>query len=832
MRTRVIQNNFLAGVLDPRARARAETETYSNGLLYGINITPHHLGGVRRRPGFLYRATLPNQLTRISTGITATAPNGGTANNAKDDTATTVVTTTTTVSTNDPYVVVHYDLGSAKSVLYADVVDMLSDGGSSTEFRIQYSADNVTFTDFGDAFESMDTTTRSYRRGGTAVSARYWRVAKVGGTDMGSVHIQLADFTLWQDSGTISEGRLFPWEISTSAQYVLALTDRSMSVFNGTTGALVASLPSPYTSADLAEIDATTNAETMIAVHEDYPPRAIVQELAGTFQTYPLVFDSVPNIDFNDSSSPSPTSDVQVLTFTSWTAGETFQLELQGAKTVVTTYAGDNATTAANIAREVQKLWTVRGFSGVSCARTGAGQFTLTFAGESADAYDLMSGIGISGSGTISVSHSVTGVARREPVWSATRGYPRTVAFFEGRLYFGGTRSRQQSLIGSQVNNILTFEIGEGLDDDPIFVTLNGAQLNAIQGLFAGRSLQIFTSGGEFRYVKEQGVPVTPGDAPVNQTQYGSARLRPVTIDGATLFVQRNAKSIRDYRFDYTENAYNSLGVSTLASHLVYDVKDIAAWNGSTSDEIGLVLVVNGTNPSTESDAIADGSIAVLNTRKEANVQAWTVWTTDGEFKAVSTVLTEIFVLVSRTLNGTAVLTLEQADSDAYTDCAKQVTNSPASATVTGLSHLNGEVCRVRADGFVLSNVTPSGGSATIDQASTDVEVGLDWTPTVTPMSLTSQTPGGFNMMRKRRIVKVRAMVRNTLGLLMNGRPLPDRFWDQDNFDEAASPFTGVHDIEESTNWDQTDTKLVSFTQTDPLPMEILGIDTEMESSE
>lgn len=832
MRTRVIQNSFLSGVLDPRAKARIETDSYNNGLLYGINVTPHHLGGVRRRPGFLYRGTLPNQLTRISSGITATAPNGGTADNAKDDTSTTVVTTTSSVSTNDPYVVVHYDLGSAKAVLFADAIDMLSDGGSSTQFRIQYSTDNSSWTDFGTAFEAMDTTTRSYRRGGTAVTARYWRVAKVGGTDMGSVHITLADFTLWQDSGTVSAGRLVGWEISTDARYVVVFTDRSATVYNGTTGALTAYLPSPYEDTDLVDLDAATNAETMTVVHEDYPPRAFVQELTGTFQTFPLMFDSVPKIDYNDSSSPTPTSDVQIVTFAAgWTEGETFQLELDGAKTAAVTYAGDNATTADNIAREVQKIWSVKGFTGVSCARTNTREFTITLANASAAAYGKMTGLPLSSSATITVNHSVTGVAREEATWSATRGYPRSVAYFEGRLFFGGTRSRQQSIIGSQVNNILEFQIGEGLDDDPVFITLNGAQLNAIQGLFAGRSLQQFTSGGEFRYVKEQGDPITPGDAPVNQTQYGAAKKRPVSIDGATIYVQRNRKSIRDFRFDYMENSYNSLGVSTLASHLIYDVQDLAAWNGSASDEIGLVLVVNGTNPSTESDAIADGSIAVLNTRKEANVQAWTVWTTDGEFKAVATVLTEIFVLVQRVLNGTTVLTLEQADATAYTDCAVQVTNSPASTTVTGLSHLNGESCRVRADGFVLSDVTPSAGSATIDQAASAVEVGLDWTVNVTPMPLQANTPVGTNIMHKRRIVHVRVMVHNTLGLLMNGRPLPDRFWDQDNFDAAADPYSGSHEIEETTNWDQSQDKLVAFTQTDPLPLEILGIVVEMESS-
>jgi hypothetical protein len=283
----------------------------------------------------------------------------------------------------------------------------------------------------------------------------------------------------------------------------------------------------------------------------------------------------------------------------------------------------------------------------------------------------------------------------------------------------------------------------------------------------------------------------------------------------------------------------------------------MAAWNGSAIDEISLVFIVNGTNADrsdadasegvilhadgTEYDPSATeintselvfphGSVAVFNSRKEANVQAWTVWTTKGEFKAVTTVLQEIFFLVKRTVNGVEGLYFEQADDDLYTDCAIEVTNSPASTAVSGLSHLNGEECRVLADGFVLANVTPSAGAATIELAAEDIEIGLDWQVTLTPMPLQVFTAGGSsNLMRKKRVVKIQTRVRNTLGLYANGRPLPDRFFDLNSFDTAPSPFTGTHAVEESTNWDQRTDKLVRFTQVDPLPFEMLGIDIQLE---
>lgn len=824
--THFVQSSFLSGVLDPRAASRIETDAYNQGMKTGTNIVPIHLGGVRRRPGLLYRTALPYINTAIAGAtITATAPRGGTANNAKDDDDTTSVTTSTNVSTLDPYVIVHYDLGSAKAVLFADVIRIASTGGASTEFRIQYSTDNVAWSDYGTAFPAVDDQVRDYRRTATA-TARYWRVAKVGGTDMGAVTMDLADFTLWQVGTTVSEVKVVPFEVSTSERYAVAITDRCGTVYDAVNNALVGYVPLPYVSADIPDIDADNTAETMVLVHEDYEPRFLIRESTTNFQPLIIEFDSVPQADFDDSSSPTPVSEVQVITFgAGYAAGDSFQISLDGAKTGLISFAGDTgaadqAATAANIARELQKLYTVRGFTGVSCSRTGALAYTVTFADASADAYGLMSVTPITDvAATATVARSAVGTPRTEDVWSATRGYPRTVAFFEGRLYFGGTRSLQQSLIGSEVNNILNMEGLEGLDDDPIFVTLNGSRgLNAIEGLYAGRTLQIFTSGGEFRYVKEQGQPITPGDAPVNQTQYGSAKVRPVAIDGSTLFVQATRKAIRDFRFDFEQNAYDSLGVSSLAPHLLNGVVDLQAWNGSSQDEIGLVFAVNG-----------DGTVAVYNSRREAQVRAWVNWTTDGLFKAACVVRQDVFFAVKRTINSTAVLFLEETSDDAYTDCAVQVTQA-SSTTVTGLSHLNGASCRVRADGFVLDNVTPSGGSATMAQAGEEVEVGLNFNPEITLMPLNTITPQGPNFLRKRRVVKIHAKVRNTLGLTINGREIPDRYFDIDNYDAAAAAYTGPISIEESTNWDQREEKLVTFAQVDPLPLELLGVDIQMES--
>lgn len=835
-RSKTLQSSFLTGVIDPRAAGRIDTDAYLSALETGTNVVVNHLGGVYRRPGLKFLLQLPNVLT-FQTPSSATAPEGGTAGNGYDQDTDTLVTTTGNVGTTDPYVVVRYDLGAAASISHADVSRIVATGSSSDEFRIQYSTDDAAWSDFGDPLPMVDTTERTYRRTSltsgeiTSVSARYWRVAKVGGTDMGSNTISLSEFHLWVDSGTVGNVKLFSFELTTETRYLVAVTDKSATLFlngaipdNGT-------VPLPYASADIPDIDGAVGEDALFLTHEDYPVRYIFDEFSGEdFQTATFPFTSVPQFDYDDDDSPTPTSEIQVITFdANWAQGDTFQIELEGARSALITYAGDSTatertTTAANIAREVQKLYTVPGFTGVSCARTGTRQYTVTFANASAKTYDGLMGViigtAVSTSATSpTVTQSQAGVPRTEDVWSSTRGYPRTVTFFGGRLYFGGVRSKLQSLFASAVGDVSIFELGEQLDADPLFITLNGQQLNAITGVYSGRSLEIFTSGTEFRYALPVGQPITPSDAPVPQTQYGCKRLRPVNIDGSTIFVQRLGKSIRDFRFDFEEDSYNSLGLSSLAPHLLSGVVDLAAWQGSSTDEINLVYAVND-----------DGTVAVLNLRKEAEVRAWTNWTTDGNFKAVATTVEEVYFAVERTINGTAKLFLEQTDSDMYVDSGVNVTGGDTDNVV----HLDGETCRVRLQNahLVLNNQT--GGTVTpseTEYASSAIQVGLEFNPTITPMPLVAEGPTGVNFLDKRRIRKVRAKVRNTLGLLVNDRPLPDRYYDVEGFDENPTPFTGNHTIEETTNWDESEDKSVTFTQVDPLPMEILALSIDMESA-
>jgi hypothetical protein len=862
-------------------------------MLQGVNIELSHLGGVTRRRGMPHLLTMPNQLVQL-TG-TYTVPEGATyyfspQGNGVYTTSNAAVPailgvcpttpgvalgsnkwgfylteTTTEVGTINPFVVAQIDLGTAQTVLFADVTCLSLSSGESKNFVIQYSNDDSTWfglLDMPQVDDGNGLSGYSYRGTGP-VFARYWRVAVVRGVNLGTAVVAIGDFTLWGQTGTVSAGRVIPFEVSTTEQYAIICTDRSGTVVNATSGAtILQNIPLPYSSAQLAAMDAQSSAETLIMVHQSIPQIAVIRQNSPlvfpttsanyatyyNFQPFPLVFDFIPQIDYDDTNSPTPTSDIQTMTVGSgWNVGDTFTITLLTDTTGPITYAGDDYTnngagkagaTSLAVQTAVQALWAVNGFTGVTCVAGGsADTYTLTFAGAAAAPIGVISLTSLSSNATGALVETQVGIARQENLWSPVRGYPSCVTFFQGRLWFGGLQSQQESVLGSWVNDILNFQTAQGLDDQAIYVTLAGVALNAINGLFPGKSLCVFTTGGEFRFINDQGQAIVPASAPVNQTQYGGAHIKPVMIDGNVIFVQRNLNSLRDFQFDYTVDQFNSLGISALAPNLVYNVQDIAVWQGALEEEVNLLFACNGTNPSTDFDALPSGTCSVFNTRKEVGVQAWTNWQTQGTFSNVGVVVQNILMLVTRVINGVTVLMLEQPTPNTYTDCCYYASSGVAGLTQITVPWLAGATVRVLADGYVLDTQTvPSNGIVPLTSdgnpytVTSQVEIGLNFNPIVEPMPLqTVRFPTGTNLAHKKRIVTIRAKVRETQGLYANGNLL--QLTQLDNFQMDSGPlplYTGIVELEESTNWDQTTDKMVTFTQVDPLPMQILFLDTEL----
>jgi hypothetical protein len=400
-----------------------------------------------------------------------------------------------------------------------------------------------------------------------------------------------------------------------------------------------------------------------------------------------------------------------------------------------------------------------------------------------------------------------------EDVWSATRGWPKTVAFFEQRLWFGGSQSRPQTLWASQIADFYNFDVDTGEDDDAIDVTLDTNQINGIVALMPSRHLQVFTIGGEF-YIASS--PITPANIAVkNQTKFGSASVPPINIDGATLFLDYGQSSVREFVYSWEEEAYTSNSATLLASHLISTPVDMGARRGTSTEDANYVYVVN-----------TDGTMAVFNTLRAQQVAGWTKWETSGTIEAITVEGSTVWFAVKRTINSATVYYLEKADSDTYTDANKSQTQS-SSTTVSNLAHLNGQSCRVRADGAIMADATPSSGSITLARAGVAVEVGLDYDVTIKTMPITSMFGDGSILTNYKRVIRVVADMYESLGVYVNGTLLPDRQLGEGVLDTTPASFTGIKELY-LTGW--TRLAQVEITQTDPQPFTLLGLVVEVEA--
>lgn len=157
-----------------------------------------------------------------------------------------------------------------------------------------------------------------------------------------------------------------------------------------------------------------------------------------------------------------------------------------------------------------------------------------------------------------------------EGAWSAYRGYPRAVRFYEQRLEFAGTTYRPLTVTGSCIDDYVNHDLGASNDDDAYTYTLAGSRINAILWMVATDILYVATNGGEWRFGNrdEATTPNNPPNAKV-QTAHGSADIQGLLVGSSILFMQRGGKALMSSGYDYREEKYVSFDQSEKAAHLL-----------------------------------------------------------------------------------------------------------------------------------------------------------------------------------------------------------------------------------------------------------------------
>lgn len=339
-----------------------------------------------------------------------------------------------------------------------------------------------------------------------------------------------------------------------------------------------------------------------------------------------------------------------------------------------------------------------------------------------------------------------------EAVWSATRGWPRSATFFQQRLWFGGSKSRPNTLWGSKLAGFFDFDLGTGLDAEAIELTIDDDQVNAIENVFGGRTLQVFSQSAEYFVPIVTDQTLTPKNIKLERaTRHGSARIKPVNSDGATIFVEQSGRVVREYVFLDVEQSYISDDISYLSEHLIQSPVRMALQKSQGKLPGEYTYICN-----------SDGTIAVLNRRRSQSFIAWSLWETDGEYEDVCVVGNDVYALVKRTVNASTVRFIEKFDFDYYTDAGTIFTQDPAGVDWPDLGYLQGKDVYVRSqNGYALLEQTvSSGGSITTERAEESIEVGLPWTPVI--RSLPPVDERGLIIGERRRLARAKFNLKNS----------------------------------------------------------------------
>lgn len=439
-----------------------------------------------------------------------------------------------------------------------------------------------------------------------------------------------------------SAARLIPFSVSETENYLLVLTDGHILIYNGNERIKDLLVPWPFDA--VPKIQYAQRFDTMIFVHPDFQPY-ILKKADGSFSLKGFEFarndsdmtQNIPFMKFDDAEGIT-------ITVTANDAGNNY----------ATFTTNKNFWSQDNVGERLLLLnnqWQITEYISPTVVQAYTNKQYNIPDGPVTDWY--------------------------EAAFGTKRGWPCSITFHQDRLVFGGSRSWPSGVWMSQVGKHNNFNVGTGLDDEAIFITLLSEQRQQICTVVSSDNLQILTNSGEWAISSK---PLTPSVVDIKQhTSVGSVPTRylpPQKIEGATVFISGTKKDIRELSLDALGENYNARDLCTQAKHLMQDPVDIS-YNEGTKQ----LFVV-----------MSNGNMAVLNQNSALGISAWTRYTTQGQFKSVATVGDATYAVVLRG----SYNYLERFSDDAVNDANQYDFSYTASALPLRASGHNAKTMRIR----------------------------------------------------------------------------------------------------------------------------------------
>ena len=632
-RANEILTNFLTGEMSPLLHGRVDTERYGNAVKTCENFTVKLHGGLERRAGTHFVAetkdsSKKSRLIRFEFNREQSY----------------------ILEFGDEYI--RFFTQNGKVVTYAVASTAITAGGSGYT-----SAPTVTFT----APPQGTTAT------GTATIAS-GAVTGITITNAGTGYETAPTIAFSGGGGTAA-----------AATSTLATTGTTLE------------MGSPYTEAQLGEIQVAQSADVIYIVHPEVSPRKLAR---------------VSN--------------------TLWTLEEPFFVSND---TTTLSAAITSTTSTANIpATSTEKFAESGGVFKVDDEQ-------IRYTGKSATE---LTGITRAQNGTTGATHLNSALVQI-PKWDQSKKYPRAITFHQERLWMGGTTEKPQSIFASKTDIFEDFTIGTN-DADGLEYAIASYRVNRVEWMSSTEVLIVGTAGGEFK-VSGGGAALTPSNVQVTrQTSYGGKNIQPRHVGYQTLFIDSTGTKIRSYEYQFNQDIYESEDLTFLAEHITDGGITEMAYQAVPD---GIVWAIR-----------ADGTLLGMTYNKGRSIVGWHRHVTDGTFESVSVIpqatKDQVWVVVKRTIGGATKRFVEYLDPDIHVDSGLTY-SGPAITTISGLTHLEGKTVSVLGDDAVYPDATVASGAITLSSSVTNVSVGLKYTSSMTTLPVEGANPAGTAQGRRKR---------------------------------------------------------------------------------
>ena len=566
--------------------------------------------------------------------------------------------------------------------------------------------------------------------------------------------------------------RLIPFEFSATQSVAMEFGHQYIRFHTEGGTVLLAGVPyevtTYYTEAELPELNFAQSADVVYITHPNHPPRKLSRFGATNWTLTEILFARPPFQSENittttiivsaDTGSVTLTASAALFSaewvgvsilfsitpealYDQWTNGVAFSAAkiVHYLGRVYQTTAGGTAGTRPPIHSEGTVsdgtvLWTY--------LHDGTGYATIT-------AYTSTTVVDAS---VVSLLPTTSATKRwAEGSWSALRGYPRTVTFYEDRLWFAGSESYPQTLWASVVGDYENHKYGTK-DDEALNYTISTQDLNLITWLSAGKVLAIGTTNGEFTISGNQiSDPITPTNVKITpQTTYGcTGAVRPVRVASSVLFLQRAGRKLREFTYNFDIDGYVAPNLTLLAEHIT---------SGGVTD-----LTYQQEPAQVMWSPRADGTLLGMTYERAEDVVGWHRQPVGGAVESVVALphwdgdQDVVWMVVNRTVDGATVRYVEYLEKHLsgayafYVDSGLTYDGS-ATTTISGLDHLEGETVAVLADGSVHPSRTVTGGSITLQRSSSVVNVGLPFTASMVTLPIEAGAQDGTSQGKTQRI--------------------------------------------------------------------------------